>query len=435
MKKTFLITFLLSVIFNWQSYSQATIEGLQGNNWNLSATQFSDGSYVVSSQHSSEQSRIIFLDKDGNKTLSKIVDKKEDWTFGDRPFKRFKGGMIVPVIDKEKKICYNLSGNDGQLSVTIVNEKLESETVIIEEKIYKKFYWLNEYTPPVSLIDSEGNPIWAITENRRGILYVKYNIQTKKIENKFFEHEGYSEIVKGYDFISASVIGFKDDKFWYAQITDRGHKTGICKVTLYSIDKNLNLKSEKEFKLEIPDNQIAINIASVNQQSETWNDKMVFTLNTIKANNGGPIEQLWFISFDGAEVQSVAWNNTKGTSIYYSEMLVSDSENGQFRFVIGDKSGDAVAWDVDFNEKKVIGIKVLQNMSQDPKDNTPNQQTDKWIYSILLYELLLADDIKNGLGDYKAIGNTPLIFQGQNGSFFVIKGHYLENKVTFKINI
>jgi hypothetical protein len=419
------------ILFCFSIFSQSTITELEGKNWIVSATQFEDSSYVVSCQHRTEPSRIILFDKNGNKTISKTVDKKEDWTFSDRPISRYKGGLSVPIIDTESKICYNLFGKDGKLSVTVINENLESETISCNDKMYSKFEGLQEYTAPIATFDSNGDPIWAISQNRRGVLWVKYDRNSKKIEQKFFEHEGYSNVVKGYNYVSATVIGYLEDKVWYAQVTNRGLKEESCTITLYSIDSKLNHKAEKEFKLKKPVKELAMTIKSVDQKSHNGHETMYFTLNTISTNNGGPIKQLWFLSFDGDEVQSVVWENNTGTALYHTEMMVSVGEEEQVRFVIGDDYGNAIAWDVDFMDKAISNISAVQKVLEDNNPKTYDSQSDNWIYSLLLYQFAIEEHYEGSYSEYKP-GKTPLAFKGMGNNYFMIIGEYTDNATTLK---
>lgn len=418
----------LSILFIFcaasTAFSQSSNIGLEGKNWIISATQFDDSSYVVSCQHSSRPMKVVVFDKNGNQTASKTLGKNEDWTFSERPFKRYEGGLMVPMIDKKKKIGYCLFGKDGELAVTVINEKLEIQTVVAENPIYKKFDGLYEYTAPITEFDPEGNPVWAITQNRMGILLVKYNIANNKLEHKYLEHEGYSNVVRGYDYISASVIGYHNEKVWYAQITDRGHKKENGILTLFSIDKNFNVKSEKEIKLKKPVKDIAMMVKSVNQLSAGNVDNMFFTLHSISANNGGPVKQLWFFSFDGEEVRTVSWENNSGSSFYHVDMMATETAEEQARFVIGDEYGNAIAWDIDFNNEVVENISAIQGLAQDEDPKTVDNQIDIWIYSILLFEKLLSEDFKAEVGNFKVQGNTPLIFRGIDSNFFLIKGDY-----------
>lgn len=427
---------LLLIFFSVNTvFSQTTINDLEGRNWLLSATQFEDSSYVVSCQHSGWPTIVIMLDKNGNQTLSKSHGKKENWTFGERPFNRFGAGLMVPLIDKQNKVCYSLFGKDGKLSVTIINEKLEPEIIFTKEPMYKKFEGLYEYTAPIAVFDSEGNPFWAITQNRMGILLVKYDIEKKSLEHKYLEHEGYSNIVSGYSHISASVIGYYDEKVWFGRITDRGHKKESGTLTLYSIDKSFNVKSEKEIILNKPEDDLLMMVKNVDQFSKGYDETIFFTLHSISANNGGPIKKFWFFKFDGEEVESVSWENNTGSPLPHLTTLTSETDDELQRFVMGDIHGNAIAWNVDFDNSSVDNFSSLVGMAQDDHNKTNITQIDNWIYSMFLFEGLLNRNIMTNIGDYKIQGNTPLIFRNLDNEFFLIKGNYSLENTFFKIQL
>jgi hypothetical protein len=413
------------------SFAQVSIDNLKGKNWQISATQFEDGSYVVSCQHFSESTKVIFLDKEGKKTMEKNVDPKYDWTFGERQFRRYKSKLNIPLIDKKNKICYNLIGKDGKLSITIVNQNMEFETINLKAEVYKKFYGFSEVFEPIRNFDDDGNPIWIITEGRRGILKVKYNLKSKTIEHRFYEFEGYSNIVKGYDYISADVIGYMDNKIWFARVTDRGLKVDNCTISIYSIDENDKIKKEQDYKMKKSDKDLGMTIRAVNQCA--LNSKvMYFTFSTIKTNNAIGITSLRFMRFDGEELQNVLWENNTETVINHNAIMASETDEQDARFVINDIYGNAIAWDIDFNNSGVIGISALQGMAQDNQDKIINSQEDVMIFSYFLYENILDENLESNIGDFKAQGNTPLIFKGNGNNFFLIKGNFKEETTSYK---
>jgi hypothetical protein len=431
-----ILTFLILVgtfCFSQSIYTQVAIDGLTGRYWGISAMQFEDGSYVISCNDGSNLSKIVMLDKSGKQTLAKTTNKKEQWTFGNRPISNFASGWLnIPIVDTKNKICYNLNSRKGMLTVTIVNEKLESETIVSDAKPYKKFQGLYNYTAPVCAFDSEGNPIWAITQNKMGILWVKYNIKEKRLEQKFFEHEGYSNNVRsGYDGINASVIGFKNDKVWFARVTARGIGENTCKITIYSIDNKQNLKSEKEFKLKKPVDNIGIDVKSVNQQTNINTDKMLFTFHTQAKDVAWSIRELWFISFDGSVVQSAKWENNTGTFLMHKELIGSISNNNQARFIIGDDYGSAIIWDVDYNVSEVTNVSTLDKILDDNKLKTPTDQSDRMIFSSFLYENVLSDKMKTNIGESLKSGNIPLIFPVKGDNFLLIDGLYKEQSTAY----
>ena len=427
---------VLSFTIQFLSFSQVDLNGLEGKNWIISAAQFDDKSYVVSCQHSFEPGKIIMFDENGNQKVSKTLGKKEDWTFGERPFKRGYS-LIVPVIDKKKKVCYNLFGKDGKLSVTIVNENLVVETVFPKEPVYKKFDGLSDYTPPVAVLDSEGNPFWAITQNRMGILIVKYNVATKNIEHKFHEFEGYTNVVKGYDHISASVIGYKNDKVYFARVTDRGHKKDNYTVTIYSIDKAFNLKSEKEITLKKEIKDLAMMVEGADALTAPTGENMLFTLHSISANNGGPIKQLWFFQYDGEDAQVATWANNTESTIYSMDMSAVETEEDKARFILGDDYGNAIAWDVDFNNQAIEGIKAValfkeKEIIKKTGEVLSVKTEDDQIYSSLLFETLQSEEMLDQSESMLKSGHTPILFMGYDGTFFLIEGNYQIETVSFR---
>ncbi len=431
-----ILTFLILVgtfCFSQSIYTQVAIDGLTGRYWGISAMQFEDSSYVISCNDGSNPSKIVMLDKSGKQTLAKTTNKKEQWTFGNRPISNFASGWLnIPIVDTKNKICYNLNSRKGMLTVTIVNEKLESETIVSDAKPYKKFQGLYNYTAPVSAFDSDGNPIWAITQSRMGILWVKYNLKDKRLEQKFFKHEGYSNIVRnGYDGINASVIGFKNDKVWFARVTERGIKENSCKITIYSIDKNQNLKSEKEIKLKKPVNNIGMDVKSVNQQTNINTDKMFFTFHTHEEHVGSSPRELWFLSFDGNVVQSVKWENNSGTSFMHSQLIGNISNDNQARFILGDNYGSAIIWDVDFTDSEVTNVSALNKILYDDKLKTLTDQSDRMIFSSFLFEKVLNDKMKTKIGESLKSGNIPLIFPVKGDNFLLIDGLYKEQSTAY----
>jgi hypothetical protein len=430
-----ILTFLILVgtfCFSQSIYTQVAIDGLISDYWRISAMQFEDSSYVISCYHAANPSKIVMLDKSGKQTIAKTIKKKERWIFGNRPIVNYTSGWLnIPVVDPKNKICYNLNSRKGMLTVTIVNEKLEIETIVSDAKPYQKFQGLYNFTAPISAFDSEGNPIWAITQNRMGILWVKYNLKDKRIEQNFFEFEGYSKKVRsGYNEISASVIGFKNDKVWFARVTERGINENSCKITIYSIDKNQNLKSEKEIKLKKPTSNIGIDIKSVNQQTNISSDKMLFTFHTQAKDVAWSIRELWFLSFDGNVVKSAKWENNTGTILMHKELIGNISNDNQAKFILGDNYGSAIVWDVDFEDSEVTNVATLNKILAN-NQKVPTTQSDRMIFSSFLYEKVLNDKMKTKIGESLKSGNIPLIFPVKGDNFLLIDGLYKEQSTAY----
>ncbi len=435
--KTITLAFILSFVN--VAVSQTTIEIPKGRQWYVSATQFEDKSYVVSCEHAEEPAKIIFFDENGKQTFSKTLSGKELWTFSDRPMNANFYYETVPLIDKTKKLCYNLISVKNKLSVQIVNEKLECETITLNGEVYSKFDGLMKYSETIRNFDSEGNPFWAITQNRRGFLYVKYNIKNKTIEHRFLEHEGYSNVFQGYNYISAGLIGYLDEKIWYARITDRGHKKAQTEITIYSIDQKMNVKEENKIALNKAEDDLGFSIEMVNQNDLNTNGKMYFTVNTIKANNSQGSTSFYFISFDGNEWSSAQWlyDIKKSYNVIHNKtFLAAETGENEVRFVLGDEYGRALAFDVNFEDKAIFnisGVELFKDKAIVEKNyTTPFYLQDQIVFTSLLYDTIVTEETREKVEEIFENKETPILFKGVGNKFFVISADYQITVPTYK---
>lgn len=419
-------------------FTQTIIDGLKEKNWYISSTQFNDKSYVVNVKHATEPEKIIFFDKNGNQTKSKTLTDKESWTFSNRPVSVNYSYKNVPIIDKENKLCYNLVTIKNKLSIQIVNENLTIETINLNGEVYSKFDGIREFSEMLRKFDSEGNPLWVITQNRRGFLYVKYLIKEKRIEHKFFEHEGYSNVVKGYNYVSAGLIGYLNDKIWYAQVTDRGHKKTKTEVTIFSIDDKLNKKEEHKISLNKSEKDLGMSVEMVDQNLLNTDQNMYFTLSIISANNAMGANSLYFIQCDGVECSSVQLEDiSKVTNsvINNKTFLAVETPDNEVRFVLGDLYGNALAFDINFEEKVIANIKGVQ-LFEDRRVVKKSYSIsfdvyDQYVFTSLLYEKNVDDNISEKIEEVFSNKQIPIVFKGSENLMYVISADYQESSAKF----
>jgi hypothetical protein len=420
MKKTSLVTFILLFIVQFNCVlGQVEINGLKGKNWSLSATQFEDNSYVVSCQHSSEATKIIFFNNEGVMTKSKVLSTNDAWAFSERPIKRYNTGMDIPIIDKKNKVCYNLIGTDKSLSVITINNDLEVQTTTTETKILKSFGGLHSgmFTEhdPIRSFDKNGNPFWVLSLNQQGVLWVNYNLSNKKIEFKHIEFEGHS-------IANAGVLGYLNEKVWYGHVSDPGDKKDFYVVSIYSIDENYVSKKEQDLKLKKSNKDIGGSICMTDQLTMNSKDKLFFTLSTQSKNNSTGATSIQFMSFDGLEFKSASWENTTGVLFYNATFMATETNDAETRFVLNDRIGNALSFDVDFNNESIDKVNGISGMPE---------QEDRMAYTFLVFNNLMDEEFKSQIGDFKKSGNTPLVFRGIGNNYFLIKAKYQEDKVSY----
>lgn len=420
MKKTSFFTIILLFILKFNCViGQVDINGLKGKNWYLSATQFEDNSYVVSCQHSSEATKIIFFNNEGAMTKSKVLSSNDAWAFSERPIKRYSTGMDIPIIDKKNKVCYNLVGTDKSLSVVAINKDLEVQTTTIETKILKSFGGLNSamFTEhdPIRSFDKNGNPFWVLTLNQQGVLWVKYNLSNKKLEFKHIEFEGHS-------IANAGILGYLNDKIWYGHVSDPGDKKDFYVISIYSIDENYISKKEQDLKFKKSNKDIGGSICMTDQITMNTNDKIFFTLSTQPKNNSMGATTVRFVSFDGTEFKSASWENNTGQLFYNSTFMAAETTESEVRFVLNDVFGNALSFDIDFSDETINKVSGVGGLPA---------QEDRMAYTFLLYNDIMDEEFKEQIGDFKKLGNTPLVFRGIGNNYFLIKAKYQDDKVSY----